>query len=344
MTIFGKKKTDSADAEVFRRDQRKANRFFEHAAAVAQSRNHEYAIECYINGLRHEPDKLEAHQALREVALQRKVAGGKPAGFTEKFKKGGKDPIDKLLSVEALWAKDPLNVSHMVDVMTRASEADQALEELDLSPMIAWISRIVVEANQTAKAPNKNVYIKARDSFAQIQEFGSAVHACQLALAMDKNNTALQQDLKNLDAERTMQEGGYEDAVGEEGGFHGQVKDIEKQQQLERDNSSAKTSSAIDEDIQRRRVEYEEDPHDTDRLGKLVSALVRKETNEAEEEAIKLLASAMEQTGQYRYKVRIGDIRMRQINRRLRVLQTEVKAHPDDTALRDKYQGLVAKN
>jgi len=343
LTLFGKKKTDQTAAEAFRRDQRKANRFFEHAAAVAQSRNHEYAIECYINGLKHEPDKLAAHQALREVALQRKVAGGKPAGLTEKFKKGGKDPIDKLLHVEALWAKDPLNVSHMVDVMTRAGEAAQALGDLDLAPVIAWVGKIAVEANQTAKTPNKNVYVKVRDWFVQIKAFASAVHACQLALAMDPNNASLKKDLKNLEAERTMQEGGYEDAAGQEGGFHGQVKDIEKQQQLERDHTSAKTSSAIDEDIERRRIEYEEDPHDMDRLGKLVSALVRKETDDAEKEAIKLLALAMEQTGQYRYKMRIGDIRMRQINRRLRVLQAQVKAHPDDTPLRNKYQDMVAK-
>jgi tetratricopeptide (TPR) repeat protein len=80
-----------------------------------------------------------------------------------------------------------------------------------------------------------------------------------------------------------------------------------------------------------------------DRLGKLVSALLRKEDDETETEAVKLLTAAVEQTGQYRYKMRIGDIRMRQINRRLRALQNQVKANADDKALRNKYQDLVAK-
>ena len=51
------------------RDERKARRFFEHAQAMAETRNYDYAIELYIRGLAHDPDAMDKHQALHEVAL-----------------------------------------------------------------------------------------------------------------------------------------------------------------------------------------------------------------------------------------------------------------------------------
>ena len=86
----------------YKRDGRKARRFFEHAQAVT---DYDYAIECFVNGLRLDPDNQAMHDALREVALKRKLSGGKPAGMAEKFKSGGKGPIDKMMHAEMLWAK-----------------------------------------------------------------------------------------------------------------------------------------------------------------------------------------------------------------------------------------------
>ena len=62
---------DKSPGDGFKRDARKARRFFEHAETTADARNYDYAIDCYVNGLRHDPDNMAQHEALYEVAKRR---------------------------------------------------------------------------------------------------------------------------------------------------------------------------------------------------------------------------------------------------------------------------------
>ena len=65
--------------------------FFDRADQVAETGNWDFAIELYIEGIQREPGNIQrGHQPLREVALKRTASGGKPAGFMEKHKPGGK--------------------------------------------------------------------------------------------------------------------------------------------------------------------------------------------------------------------------------------------------------------
>src|SRR5262249_37974614 len=114
------------------RDTRKASKFFQHAQAMADARNYEYAIECYVNGLKHDPDNLPKHEPPRDVPLRRKVPGGRPASFLESLKPATGDPVDKLLHVETLWSKDPLNLSRMLTVMEKAADANDTEHEYNI--------------------------------------------------------------------------------------------------------------------------------------------------------------------------------------------------------------------
>ncbi|MFP4143797.1 MAG: hypothetical protein ACOCTI_02550 [Phycisphaeraceae bacterium] len=338
MSLFGKSGKDS-DA-VGKRDLRKAHRFFEHAEAVAEARNYDYAIECYVSGLRHDPDNIDRHEALREVSLRRKVAGGKPAGLGEKFKSGGPTPLDKMLHAEKLWSKDPLNARHGLNMMKWAVETTEQDPSLDLGEVVYWAGKLVMELVQSK--PDKSTYVQLRDYFAAVGAFDQAVEACRNALRMSPNDDKLQHELKDLEAENTMQQGGYSSGEDvEEGGFRKFVRNREKQRALEQEDAISKTASAVDEMIARRRAAYEEAPEDVERLVKLVDALVQKESDEAENEAIKLLQQAQEQTGQYQYKVRIGDIRMKQFGRQMRELRRV--AEKGDEQAKQKLQELARK-
>ena len=335
MAIFGKNRENSTSAP--KRDPRKARRFFEHSVAIADARNYDYAIECYINGLRHDPDNMAQHEALREVALKRRVAGGKPAGLGDRLKKGGKDPIERMLHAEMLWAKDPLNVTHMVEVMAQAIEAEKAQEDLHLGEVAYWVGTLVLEGNKASKKPSKAIYIKARDLFSRIDSFDKAVEACSLAIQLDSHDSDLLQSLKDLEAERTIQEGRY----GE--GFRATLQNEDSQRQLAQEESISKPQSAIDEMIDRRRAAYEEDPQDVDKLQKLVASLLQKETDEAENEAIELLNETWTQTGQYRLKVQIGDIQMKRLNRQLRQVRAKTKEDPQDEHVKQQWRKVAKK-
>lgn len=324
-------------------DPRKARKFFEHAETVADARNYDYAIELYVSGLRIDPDNLPKHEALHEVAKRRKVAGGKPAGFMQtklgKFKGGG-TTIDKMLQAEKFWAMDMLNAQHATEMMAQAAAADREHESLHMAEVAYWCGSIALELHvQSGKVKKGDPILRALvENFTAIGAYDKAVEACRHLLRMDQTNTPLMQELKNLEAENTMQQAGYgsEEKV-EEGGFRKFVRDADKQKALEQDDSITQMRSRSDEIIARRRSELEEDPEDLDKRQKLVDALLAKETHEAESEAVELLKQSWEETGQYRYKVHMGDVQIKQYNRILRQLRAQLKESPDDAKIRGKY-------
>lgn len=337
---LSKSSGDPSGAESFHRDPRKANKFFEHAQTVADARNHDYAIDCYINGLKHDPDNMQMHEALRDVAMRRKVAGGKPSSLMDKLSSGGKTPLEKMLHHERLLAMEPLNINHMLAVMKNAAEATDAYDGIAMGEVAYWIGSLALELNSQRKQ-SKTIYLKARDLFAQIGAFDKAVEACRLAIQQDPDNSNLFSDLKNLEAERTMMQGGY-GQTGGEGGFRRSVRDTEKQTALDQEDRAVASASAVDQMIERARAELEDDPQEVDKINKLVDALLRKTDEASEKQAIELLGKAHEVTGEYRFRIRQMDIRMRQFARKLKRLQKQLEEDPDNAELKQELQKTLA--
>ncbi len=335
------KAAGSPDDTKFKPDPRKARAWLERAHTVADTGNYEYAIECYLQGLRHDPDNMAEHEALRDVSLKRKVKGGKPGGLKDRMNKIGSDPIGKMLHAEKLWSMDPLNCKLMRDVMNAAVTADQAYhDELNLGEVAFWAGDLLLEFNAGQKKPDKGLYMQACDNFKAIGRFDKAVEAVKRAYRLTSDDNLLPL-LKDLEAEETMQTGKY--GGGAEGDFRANIKDADKQRDLEMSDGKSSTETQLDEMIQKRRAEYDEDPEDLDKLQKLVDVLVRKESNATEKEAIGLLTKAWEQTGQYRHKVKAGDITMKQINRYIRDLHKMVVAAPGDEEYAKKYNETLRK-
>jgi tetratricopeptide (TPR) repeat protein len=296
------------------RDLRKANRFFEHAKTVADARNYDYAIDCYINGLRHAPDSLQHHEALREVALRRKVNGGAPPGMMEKFKhSGGKTVIDKMLNAEYLWAKDPLDPENALAVMEHAVAGN--LDEIGY-----WAGQFVLDQTQAAKKPGKGVYLKARDLFKKIHSFERAVEAHRRVMAMEPTNMALLQELKNLEAEVAIRRANLK----QDGTFRDSIKDADKQAAIQQENTLAATDDSLIEIILRCREEYQAKPDNIDLLLKLVRALTQKEDDDRENEAIELLLDGYQRFQQFRMKEQAGQIRIKQMTRQIRNLKAAI--------------------
>lgn len=306
----------------FETDPRKARKFFDHAETVSEAKNYDYAVEMYINGLRHDPDNMTRHEELLEVAKRRKVAGGKKAGLKDKLKSIGPDAVAKMLDAEKIWAMDFGESSLMREFMKRAVEADHAEPDLELGEVAFWIGSMALDI--PGLKPKSKDFIQLRDLFAAIGRYDKAVHACKKAIQLDPKNDQLLSDLKGLEAENYS----ATSTSTQEGGFRENVADAEHALEAQKGNTRAE--SAVDQAINKRRAEYEEDPEDVDRLSKLVDALLKKEAYEEEEQAMKLLAKAHQQTGQYRYKVRVGDVKMKQYNRELRDLRKNLEVAPDD--------------
>ena len=350
----GGKKTAKGgkDDNGFRRDPKKADAFFKHAMATADARSYDYSIECYINGLRHEPANMFRHEALLEVGLKRKVSGGKPAGLRESLKPAGRDPIDKMLHSEKLWAKDPQNLSHMVSFMERAAEVygeldieeydendPTAIDPNDMNEVVTWIGEKVLESNATNPKPKKDIFDKACDVFTMTKQFDQAVQAARFSaqLASDSDTEALRR-LKDLEAERTIAKSRMEDG----GRSIDTQADAEGQRQRNLEDATDLAESQLRELIVIQKEQYDEKLAEGDvdqaQLEKLVRTYQRLNNDEGDEQAIAMLMDGFERTDGYHLRAKAGDLKMRQFRRHQQEIKKQIDANPDDESLKEKLR------
>jgi len=306
----------------------KGKAFFDRADQVAETGNWDFAIEMYLEGIRREPNNIErGHQPLREVSLKRKVQGGKPAGMMESLKRRpGKDPVENLANAEYLLAKDPGSRSHMIQVL----KAAQALQEVEL---IAWIAKILLEAQRQGK-PHLGTLLLLTQSFHDIEEYASAIAACEMARQLAPKDPKLSESLNELSAKYTIKKGKYD----QEGDFTRSVKDLETQKELIQKDAMVKGKDFLRRQIEIARESYLQTPDEPGKINALVDALLKTQDEGDENEAIDVLTKAHKELGAYQFKVRIGDIRIAQMTRRYRKL---MEAGDKDAAMEQAKKQLA---
>ncbi len=312
----------------------KGKPFFDRAKTVADTGNFDYAIDMYIQGLLREPDNLDEHKALRDVSLRRKVSGGKPAGgfLGTKPYFAGKAPKEQMLNAEYLLAKDPGNITHMLNMMKHAALGSYR-------DIIIWFGPVVLQAISTGKTPNVKQYLEMADYFEQVSEFSKAGEAVQLAYSLTPTDPSLDQRIKDLGTRETLKRGGYENVPD----FKESLANKAGTQELLQKDALNKTEEFRIKLVEDAREAWEQNPLDAQNIAKLIKALLDVESDEADEEALAVLDRAFKETRTYRYKMLKGDVHIRKFRRDLRELNDQLKAHPDDKELQKKIADLDAK-
>lgn len=289
----------------------KAKPFFDRAAQIVETGNWDYAIEMYLQGISRDPSDIErGHEKLREASLARKANGGKKPGFLEAMKrKPGKDPLENLVNAEWLMSRDPANTTYWRQIISAAKDAQ-------LPDVLKWAINILYEVNRTASKPSKDVYLFMTEAATEAQLFSDAVRCCQAALQLDPNNPQLGDQLRDLSARDTMQKGKYDEGAK----FTESVKDMGKQIELLKQDQLSQDRRFVEGQIAKARAAYEAEPTVPGKITALVDELVKVDDEAYENEAIDVLTKAHKDTGAYRYKMRIGDIKIRQMTRRYRRL------------------------
>lgn len=313
-------------------DRRKAQVFFERGKTVADTGNFEYAIEMYIQGLSIDPENTDAHQALREISLKRKASGGKDMGMLDKMKHGSKKGDDKatMLNAEKLLAYDPGNTDRMLQVFQGAYRAG-------FYDTCLWIGPILQKANVDSKKPDYNKFIALRDVYNALEEYLLATEACRYAQTLRPEDMDLQQAMKNLAARATMKKGKY----GAAKSFRESVRDVELQDKLLEDERDVHETDVLVRAIKTAEANWKQDPEDPARFTKYIDALVRPEQDEFDDRAIQLLEEIYQKSNQFKWRQRVGYIRMAQLNRKERVMRAEVeenKNNPDFAELAQKLK------
>ena len=290
----------------------KGKAFFDRGDEVAGTGNWDFAIEMYVEGLRREPENLDrGYRKLREVSLNRKVQGGKGPGMREQIKhRAGKDQVENLANASYLLAKEPGHVTYMEQLL-RAAAA------LDLSEVIRWTGEIMLEVQKQAKKPNKRLCIVLIDTLDAAEHFDLAIQACNLAMQAAPNDPDLETRLGALGAKYTIWKGKY----GQEGDFSKGVKDFDEQKRLLQEDMLVKDEEYLKQLIAQAEEEYLQDTTVAGKINALADALLKFEDEAYENQAIDVLNKAHKDTKAYQFKMRVGDIRIRQMTRRFRKLR-----------------------
>ncbi|MFP4104973.1 MAG: tetratricopeptide repeat protein [Phycisphaerae bacterium] len=307
----------------------KGKAFFDRADQVAETGNWDFAIELYLEGIQREPDNLErGHKPLREVSLKRKASGGKGPGMMETFKKrAGKNPVQNLCNAEYLLAKEPGSAQYMLQVL-------QAAKKLELPEVTLWIGEIALELQKRSEKKNVKILQVLTETFHDLEDFGKAIQACELAAKEKPGDNQLQEALRELGAKYTLKKGQY----GQEGDFTRAVKDMDKQKELMQRDSMVKSEDYLVQQVKKAQQEYEAEPTVPGKVSALVDALLKFEDPAYENQAIDVLTKAFADTKSYQFKMRIGDIRIRQIKRKYH----KAKLDGDREALKEAARELLA--
>jgi len=306
--------------EVSEEDRKKAQVFFGHGDTKAALGQYDYAIEMYLNGLRLDPDAVDAHRKVREISLKRKASGGKDLGMLEKMKikKNTKDDKENLLNAEKLLAFDPGNTDHMLSVAQSAAKSGYY-------DTVAWIGPIFLEAEASTPKPDVKKFLAIKDIFKIPKFWQLAGDALYVAMRLQPGNIELAGEAKNIGAMQTIQGAGYDKG----GSFRDKVKDMKGQLRL----LDADKELADDDAITRRIIEADKqfaaDPNEAGKMTKLVEALVSSEKPELEARAIKLLEEWFTKTQQYRFRKMIGQIRIKQMQREERAKHKAMTNTPE---------------
>jgi tetratricopeptide (TPR) repeat protein len=315
--------------EVPEEDRKKALVFFGYARNAAGTGNYDYAIEMYLHGLAHDPDLVSAHQELREIAMKRKVSGGKSLGMMEamKLKRPSKDDKQNMLAFEKLLAYDPGNTDYMLNLMLNSYRAGYF-------DTVMWMGAILLKANADSPKPEFSKFVNLKDMYKNLEQWKLASDAANYALRMHPEDMDMQAEVKNLGAQHTMTEGKYT----EKGSFRDSIKDMGAQQKLFDQDKNIQTTDVMARMVADAEEEFKQQPDDPGKLNKLLDILEKSDTPEYEDRAIDLLEKVFEKTKQFRYRQRIGRINMRKMLRMERTKRQSVQADPTNDEIKKEYQ------
>jgi tetratricopeptide (TPR) repeat protein len=334
VALFRKKsKDDGADtggeAKVFTPQPDKAAKWFEHAKTAAMSSSYDYALSCYANGIKFDPEPMSRHEAMYAAALQYAARGGKPATSKEIKNLDDGTPVGRFAAAEFAWMK---NVNDGA-VALKAVEAAIKAEQFEFAH---WASGPSLALLRRAKKPSKSLLLTAKDLFSEVGAWNEAIVAGELALQLDPNDNELAAALKDLAAQRAMDQGGYAAAGGEEGGFRKFIRDADRQQELVESEAIAGGSTVEERNLLRAQQAFEENPRDPDTINRYAQLLKKQGTPDAVKQARAVFMQGFETVGEYRFRMAAGNIDIENAERRVKVLTEKIKSNGENAEIRAK--------
>ena len=327
----------------------RARKLFAHAQKAADTRNYDYAIELYVNGLAHWPNAIEEGlKKLRVVATARQLAGGKPPGFmtARKYPTGGKDAAVNLNNALHLFGLNPSSAAYMEQILQLAAT-------VKCDAVVQWIAPVLADAYNSGKKLSASHYQTVCDAMDAGAELAILYNNDDGALEILKANMAAAaiwskhypdsseapRAQSSATGKLTIVKGKFSKADG----FADSLKDAELQQELHDRDKQVHTLDRTRRLIEQARRDWEAHPDVPNKLLTLADLIARIPTDESENEAIALLQEQHAKDRNYVFKQKADELRMRQSARHHRDLVAKAKEAPADVGIREALEAHVKK-
>ncbi|MGQ0627062.1 MAG: hypothetical protein ACT4PL_03060 [Phycisphaerales bacterium] len=307
----------------------KGKRWFDHARVSHEAGNFEYAMRCWLSGLRFDPGNLESVKAFTASAKS----------FTEQTKKGptkevtnaitGRTDVDKYLNALLEWACKPLDPALAVSAVGAAAN-------IGLTIISLWMMPTALKVALADPKPRKSNFVRLMDIAEKQEQFDLAVQAGEAAYRLDPADNKLSAYVRNLSAQSTMSRGGYE-KTGQEGGFRQNVRDLDKQRMMDETDRISKSEGTIERMLVQAKAEYEASPLDKPTIRKYATALLQRSAPGDDDMAYDLLIKAYTETQEFGFRQNAGEIRVRQGRRALKALQSKLEGMPENAPEREAF-------
>ncbi|RMD66218.1 MAG: hypothetical protein D6824_01280 [Planctomycetota bacterium] len=338
MALFGRKSSDDQTEQTAAPvvDASKARPWFDRARTVHDASNYEYAVTCWLQGLRYDPGNVDAVEACFKSAAAF-LAGRKKTGPSKDQQSNfsGRSPLDRYLAALLESCTNPLDAKAAVKAMESASK-------LDLAEATHWLGERALTLAVRDRKPRKDLLVRIKDAAKAVGAYDIAAKAGEAAISLDPTDAGLINEIKQLSAEAAMASGGFEE-TGKAGGFRKRIRDSEKQRILEEESRIVRSEDAATRVIEAAKKDYESRPEDPNSLIRYVRALRARGKPEDEDLAHELLMKGYEQHGQFRFREEAGALRVRQRRRELRALEKKAEAGDEQAvaALKQKRRELL---
>lgn len=328
----------------------KARRFFDHAKKAAEGGNYDYAVKLYADGLAVWPDAVdEGLRPLRVTAMARKLEGGKAMGFlaARKLPTTGKDPLVNLNNALHLFGLDPSTPANVERILSLAVKARQYR-------IAWWVAPLLVEIYDTCqkKMPESHyenackemneaaaLAVQTGEDRLQMELLQACIAVTQIWVRCYPNSMQAQRVRGDASGLLTITRGKF----SREDGFTESLKDAEGQADIRDRDRSTITDDRLKMLIERARQDWEQNREVSAKLINLVELMVRTELPAQESEAVSLLEHEYQSGGNYTFRMKADDIRMKQANRRLRQAVEHAAERPADAASRKEAEALAAQ-
>lgn len=349
MAIFGRKKTGSespASGETsetpagtpgtkFEVHADKARKFFEHARAVHDTTNFEYAMQLWLSGLRQDPTSMAGMEGFFESAAKFLGSGAKGPSKETLRMFSERDDVARFLMALLEWGMKPLDQFLSV----RAAEAAARLE---LAEQSYWIGERAMNVVARDRRPRKDLFLKLMKVFGQVGAFEKAVQAGEAAVRMDPSDGPLAAEVRNLSAQAAMSRGGF-DQTGKAGGFRANIRDADRQRQLVEQEQIVKSDEAVDRLLKTAEDDFRARPDDRHSAMAYLKRLRERGRPEDEKRAYQVASQMYEKSSEFRFRQIAGEIKLRQAERKVAEYVDLAKANPDNAVAQENARRARVK-